>query len=230
MTQDGAIVYVVDNDAAYRQSIEYLVRTVNLEVRSFASATEFIENYDSSAVGCVIVDIRMPIISGLELQDRLRRIDPQIPVIILTAYADVSLAVRAMKNGAIDFLEKPVGDQMLLDTIHHAIQQDQARRRFTADTERTTELFQRLTSREMEVLELVVEGLSSKEIANQLDVSFKTVEAHRSKIMKKTEANSLPHLIRMRLQLQRIPLRNGAVSANPAALHSLQDIIQGSAR
>lgn len=213
MVGNGAMVHVVDDDAAFRQSIEYLVNTVNLAVRSYASASEFIEKYDPDSIGCVIVDVRMPIISGLELQERIRRIDPQIPVIILTAYADVSLAVRAMKNGAIDFLEKPVGDQMLLDTIHHAIQHDERRRKSSANMQRTTERFQRLTSREMEVLELVVEGLSSKEIADQLDVSFKTVEAHRSKIMKKTEATSLPHLIRMRLQLQRDFPVNGVLSS-----------------
>lgn len=202
MIHDDAVVHVVDDDAAFRESVEFLVKTVSLEVKSYSSASEFIEQFDAKASGCIIVDVRMPIISGLELQDRIRRIDPETPVIFLTAYADVALAVRAMKSGAFDFLEKPVGDQVLLDAIHLAIQQDQTRRQSTADSHDIIERFRRLTSREMEVLELVVEGLSSKEIATQLHVSFKTVEAHRSKIMKKTEATSLPHLVRMRIQLQ----------------------------
>ncbi len=204
MLGGNPIVHAVDDDPAFLQSVEFLVKSVSLGIETYSSATEFLERFNTDGVGCVIIDVRMPIVSGLELQDRIRRIDPEFPIIILTAYADVSLAVRAMKSGAFDFLEKPVSDQILLDTVHHAIQTDDKRRRDNADAQRTIERFQRLTSREMEVLELVVEGLSSKEIAEQLTVSFKTVEAHRSKIMKKTEAASLPHLIRMRLQLQRI--------------------------
>lgn len=197
------VVHVVDDDAEMRQSIECLAKTVGLAVKTHSSASDFIATLNVERVGCVVTDVRMPTISGIQLQERINRVAPMIPVIFLTAYADVNLAVRAMKNGAFEFLEKPVGGQVLLDTIHHAIQEHDKRQRSTADTHHVMQCFDQLTSREMEVLELVVEGLSSKEIGGQLGVSFKTIEAHRSKIMKKTEADSLPHLIRMRVQLQR---------------------------
>lgn len=196
------IVHVVDDDAAFCQIMEYLVETVGLVVKTHSSAVEFIETCDIETVGCVIADVRMPTISGLELQERIRRIAPDIPVIILTAYSDVAIAVRAMKNGAFDFFEKPVGGQVLLDAIHSAIQEHDNRRKSNANNRRTMQCFEQLTSRETQVLDLVVEGMSSKGIGGELGVSFKTVEAHRSKIMKKTAANSLPHLIRMWMQLQ----------------------------
>lgn len=210
MSNDDAVVHVVDDDPAIRESIKYLVETVHLTVRTFGSAQEFLDSFDRATFGCVIADVRMPNLSGLDLQDRLLEERITIPVIVLTAYADVAMAVRAMKGGAVDFIEKPVSDQRLLDVVHHAIETDRKLRQSISVSQEVAARFQRLTAREQEVLVQVVEGLSSKEIADQLGVSFKTVEAHRSKIMKKTEAKSLPHLIRMNLGLNPSALRSQA--------------------
>ncbi len=195
-------VHVVDSDAASRQSISDLVSTVGLSVKTHSSAVSFMETCDFATVGCVITEVRMPKLSGLELQKRIKRVAAEIPVIILTAYANVELTVRAFKNGAVDFLEKPIGEQVLLDAVNNAIKKCNSRRKSSADTRRKLQCFEQLTSRETQVLDLVVEGMSSKKIGAKLGVSFKTVEAHRSKIMKKTSASSLPHLIRMWIQVK----------------------------
>jgi FixJ family two-component response regulator len=142
----------------------------------------------------------MPGMSGLDLQERLRERGSEIPIIILTGYGDVTTAVRAMKAGASDFLEKPVGDQVLVEQIQRAIARDAACRAGRGEQELLGEKMRRLTRREQEVMALVIEGYSSRQIAGQLGVSFKTVEAHRAKVMRKMQAKSVPHLIRMSLR------------------------------
>lgn len=190
-------VFVVDDDRAMRKSLRWLIESVDLRVETFESAREFLDQYQLHRPGCVVLDVRMPGMSGLELQDHLREHEINIPIIIITGYGDVPMAVRAMKGGALDFIEKPVCDQVLLEHIHDAIEIDQKRRRIRAGNQEIAERLQTLTKREAEVMELVVEGLSSKETAAQLGVSFKTIEAHRAKIMKKMGAKSVPHLIHM---------------------------------
>lgn len=196
---DDPTVFVVDDDRAMRKSLRWLLESVELKVETFESAREFLEKYETHRPGCVVLDVRMPGMSGLELQDYLRSEGIHIPIIIITAYGDVPMAVRAMKAGAMDFIEKPVCDQVLLEHIHEALEVDQKRRQVRTNSREVTERLQSLTRREYEVMELVVQGLSSKEIAKKLDVSYKTVEAHRAKIMKKMDAKSVPHLIHMNL-------------------------------
>jgi FixJ family two-component response regulator len=196
---DEPTVFVVDDDGAMRKSMRWLLESVELHVETFESAREFLDKYESHRPGCVVLDVRMPGMSGLELQDHLRSEGIDIPIIIITAYGDVPMAVRAMKAGALDFIEKPVCDQVLLDHIHDALEVDQKRRQVRTNSREVTERLASLTRREAQVMHYVVQGLSSKEIAKKLDVSFKTIEAHRAKIMKKMDAKSVPHLIHMNL-------------------------------
>ena len=190
-------VFVVDDDPAICNSLRFLIETVGLDVETYGSAREFLERYAPNRPGCLVLDVRMPGMSGLELQTKLRELEIEIPVIILTAFGDVPMAVRAMKNGAADFAQKPVSDQALLERIQQAIAKDAARREEQAEQQMVAARVDRLTRREHEVMELVVEGLSSKEIGERLNVSYKTIEAHRAKIMKKMRAESVPHLVRM---------------------------------
>lgn len=207
-----ATVFVVDDDPSVRKSLRWLMESVGLKVQTFASAQEFLSAHDPDRPGCVVLDVRMPGMSGLELQERLRDRSSRLPIIVMTAYGDVPMAVRAMKSGAIHFFEKPVSDQVLLEHIQRALAAD-IRRRQDESQLRDVELrYAKLTRREAEVLDMVVEGLSSKEIGGRLGVSFKTIEAHRAKIMRKMEANSVPHLIRMYLTL---PAANAASNGAP---------------
>jgi len=182
-----------------RKSLRWLIESVNLRVETFESAQEFLEQFDNGRPGCLVLDVRMPGMSGLDLQDHLRAEGVDMPIIIITAYGDVPMAVRAIKAGALDFIEKPVCDQVLLDHIHDAIELDQKKRQTRAENQEVAERLETLTKREAQVMNFVVAGMSSKEIAGELGVSFKTIEAHRAKIMKKMEAKSVPHLIHMNL-------------------------------
>ncbi len=202
-TESEPTVFVVDDEDEIRESLRWLIESVGLRVQTFSSAQSFLDGYVPSSPGCLVLDVRMPGMSGLDLQEELVNRGIEIPVIIVTAYGDVQTAVRAMKAGAVDFVEKPVGEQGLLDQIQKAVADDLKNYQTRADQLVVKERYERLTPRESEVMTLVVDGLSSKEIAAQLDVSFKTVEAHRAKIMKKMEARSVPHLIRMSLGLSK---------------------------
>ncbi|MBM83279.1 MAG: DNA-binding response regulator [Planctomycetaceae bacterium] len=192
-------VFIVDDDPTFRKSLHFLIESVGVNAVTFESANQFFDDYDPQIPGCVVLDVRMPGMSGLELQEQLRERNLNIPVIVITAFGDVPMAVRAMKAGALDFFEKPFSDQTLLDQVQKAINDDVEQHRHHVEKQHFAQRAEQLTRRELEVMELVVEGMSSKEIANELDVSFKTVEAHRAKIMKKMEARSVPHLIRMNL-------------------------------
>lgn len=204
-----ATVFVVDDDPAIRKSLRWLIESVGLKVQTHELASEFLERYSPDSPGCLVLDVRIPGMSGLELQEKLRERGYDIPVIIVSGYGDVPMAVRAMKAGAIDFLEKPVSDQVLLDYIQKGITRDIKNKQSRLQNKELIERKESLTRREREVMGYVVAGLSSREIAENLSVSFKTVEAHRAKIMKKMQVKSVPKLIQMDLQIQ------GNTSAEP---------------
>jgi FixJ family two-component response regulator len=189
-------VYIVDDDDGVRKSLCRLVETLGVPVKTFDCAASFLDAYHGACPGCLVVDVSMPGMSGLDLQRELRAQGNEIPVIVLTGYGSVPAVVEALKQGATEFLEKPVDNQFLLETIQRSLAL--AARRCAEHREHALvrKRMERLTSREHEVLGLVVEGLSSKEIGVRLSVSFKTVEAHRAKIMSKMEAESIAQLVR----------------------------------
>jgi len=193
----SATVFIVDDDPAVRDAIRWLMEQVKLRVQVFASADEFLANYVPGTRGCLILDIRMPGMSGLELQERLKAAGGVIPVIIITGHGDVSIAVRAMKAGAVEFLQKPFHDQVLLDTVQSALSAygtiwDQEERRQGYNRNLSA-----LTRREREVLNLLRTGKANKVVASILKISVRTVEGHRATIMRKTGAKSLGELIDM---------------------------------
>ena len=190
-------VFVVDDDREVRESIRWLIESVDLAVETFGSGQEFLDAYDPDKPGCVVLDVRMPQSSGLELQKKLLARGLDIPVIIVSAYGSVPVAVEAMKAGAVDFIEKPFSDQALLDRIHQAIAKDQEVRRRKAKRAEVAARVEVLTAREREVMDLVVVGKATKQIAIDLRISPKTVEAHRARIMQKMAADSLAELVQM---------------------------------
>ena len=192
-------VFVVDDDQAMRNSLKWLIESVGVQVESFASADEFLAEYQPGCSGCLVLDVRMPGMSGLDLQEYLAEHNIQIPVVIITGHGDVPMAVRAMKSGAIDFIEKPFNDEVLLDAIRRAIAHEEQQRSHYSENLRVQERLAHLTPREREVMEMVTDGRSNKEIANSLGVSAKTIEAHRARVMEKMQAGSLAELVRMAL-------------------------------
>lgn len=192
-------VYVVDDDPAMRSSLRWLIESVGLAVCTCASAREFLASYRDVGPGCLVLDVRMPGMSGLDLQVELTRQRIEIPILIITGYAEVPLAVRAMKAGAFDFIEKPFSDQTLLDRIRAAVALDEITRRRRAAREQVQARMRLLTQRERDVMERVISGKSNKVIAGDLELSMKTVEVHRSHVMDKLEATSLADLIRLAL-------------------------------
>ena len=198
-------VFIVDDDQAVARSLRWLIETVRLGVETFASAQAFLDEYDLSKPGCLVLDVRMPGISGLELQERLAARRINVPIIFITGHGDVQMAVRALQAGAFDFVEKPFNDQDLLDRIQKAIAFDAERRGKEAQRAQLQALFASLTPREREVLDLVVEGMSNKAIANTLGLSAKTVEVHRAKVMEKMHARSISDLVKMAMQETALP-------------------------
>ncbi|HSP95945.1 MAG TPA: response regulator transcription factor [Candidatus Dormibacteraeota bacterium] len=192
-------VYVVDDDPAMRSSLRWLIESVGLAVCTCSSAREFLATYRDAGPGCLVLDVRMPGMSGLDLQSELTRQRIEIPVLIITGYAEVPLAVRAMKAGAFDFIEKPFSDQTLLDRIRAAVTLDEISRRRRSAREQVRARMRLLTHRERDVMERVISGKSNKVIAGELNLSMKTVEVHRSHVMEKLEATSLADLIRLAL-------------------------------
>jgi FixJ family two-component response regulator len=190
-------VFVVDDDQAMRNSLKWLIESVSMEVETFDSADAFINSYYPGRSGCLLLDVRMPGMSGLELQEYLRVNQIAIPVIIITGHGDVPMAVRAMKSGAVDFIEKPFNDELLLESIRHALALDVKQRDMQKQRAEIATRLARLTPREHEVMVMVTNGKANKEIAGVLGVSAKTVEAHRARAMEKMEANSLAELVRM---------------------------------
>jgi two-component system, LuxR family, response regulator FixJ len=190
-------VFVVDDDQAMRNSLKWLIESVSMQVETFESANAFIQSYYPGRSGCLLLDVRMPGMSGLELQEYLLVNQIAIPVIIITGHGDVPMAVRAMKAGAVDFIEKPFNDELLLESIRQAMALDARQRDMQAQRAEIATRLARLTPREHEVMVMVTNGQANKEIANTLGVSSKTVEAHRARVMEKMEADSLAELVRM---------------------------------
>jgi two-component system response regulator FixJ len=190
-------VFIVDDDQAVARSLRWLIESVRLKVETFASAQAFLDGYDAAKPGCLVLDVRMPGMSGIELQERLTAQRIRVPIIFITGHGDVQMAVRAVQAGAFDFIEKPFNDQDLLDRMQRAISFDSERRERDTQRAQLGALFTSLTPREREVMDLVVEGMSNKAVANTLGLSAKTVEVHRAKVMEKMNARSVSDLVRM---------------------------------
>ena len=190
-------VFIVDDDQAVARSLRWLIESVQLKVETFASAQAFLDGYAAAKPGCLVLDVRMPGMSGIELQERLTVQRIRVPIIFITGHGDVQLAVRAVQAGAFDFIEKPFNDQDLLDRIQRAISFDSEQRARDSQRSRLSALFASLTTREREVMDLVVEGMSNKAVANTLGLSAKTVEVHRAKVMEKMNARSVSDLVKM---------------------------------
>lgn len=197
MKQPDSIVYVVDDDSSVREAIKSLIMSVGLRVETFGTAQEFLKSTRLDAPGCVVLDVRLPGLSGLDLQRELAAHGINLPVIFITGHGDIPMSVRAMKAGALEFLTKPFRDQDLLDAIQQALERDRSARQQRSETAELRERFDSLTAREREVMGLVVSGLLNKQIAGELGTSEVTIKIHRSQVMKKMDAGSLAELVRM---------------------------------
>lgn len=192
-------VYVVDDDQAIRHAMELLMRSVGLDYEIFHSGDDFLSSYSKDRAGCLVLDIRMPGLGGLELQEKLNEMGSTLPVIFITGHGDVPMAVEAMQKGAVDFIQKPFRDQELLDRIGEALKTDQELRSAREEKADVQNRIDKLTNRERQVLDLVVTGKPNKVIAYELGVSQRTVEIHRARVMEKMEAKSLADLVRMHM-------------------------------
>jgi len=201
---DEPIVFVIDDDDSIRRSVERLLRLVDLDVETFASAQDFLRQPMPDRPVCLVLDLRLPGPSGLDLQESLIRSGHDVPIIFISGHADVPSSVRAIKAGAVDFLQKPFSDQALLDIIHGALRRDREARRDRSEIADIQQRFGSLTPRERDVLRLVIQGRHNKQIASELGISVTTVKCHRSRAMVKTKAASVAKLIR---QANRLGLR-----------------------
>jgi two-component system response regulator FixJ len=190
-------VVVVDDDPSVRESLRVLMKSVGLPMVGYATAQDFLERQELDKVGCLVLDVRMPGMSGLDLQDRLRQRGVDVPTIVISGHADVPMTVRAIKAGAMDFLEKPFNQQFLLDRIQQAMEENSRRRTLRSQRAEFASRLELLTPREREVLDLLVDGKSNKEIALELDISRKTLDIHRAKVLHKMQADSVVQLVRM---------------------------------
>jgi FixJ family two-component response regulator len=201
MAEPSPTVFIVDDDEPVRDAIGLLLDTVGIPHQSFGSAQAFLSAYDHGRTGCLVLDIRMPGMSGLELQDQLLADEAPVPIIFITGHGDIPMAVEAMRKGAVDFIRKPFRDQELLDRIQEALSTAAENRRTSADLEEIRDRVGSLTPREYEVFERVAEGQANKVVAIDLSISERTVEIHRSQVMQKTKARSLADLVRMKILL-----------------------------
>jgi len=201
MTLPEPTVYIVDDDDAVRDSLAWLLSSVKMPVRAFASAEEFLEALDPTPTGCVLIDVRMPGTSGLQLQEILKDRAANLSVIIVTGHADVPMAIRAMKAGAVDFVEKPFNDQQVLELISKAMEKNTRAVRNIAHNDEIRGRYDTLTPREVEVFRGLIAGLPNKSIAADLGLSQKTIEIHRAKVMKKMQAKSFAELVAMATNL-----------------------------
>ena len=195
MSDDAALIYLVDDDEAVRDALGMLFKSIGLKFAAYASALEFLERYDPARHACLVADIRMPGLSGLELQQRLNEQRAEVPIIFITGHGDVPMAVSAMKSGAADFIQKPFRDQDLIDRIHKALALDRERRVARAGDDEIRARIASLTPREAEVMRRVVRGQANKVIAMDLGVSQRTVELHRARVMRKLKMRSLAELV-----------------------------------
>jgi RNA polymerase sigma factor (sigma-70 family) len=194
------VVHVVDDDPNLLKSLRWLLESVSLQVATFESGQDFLTEFDPTQPGCILLDIRMPGMSGLEVIQVLRSRRVAMPVILFTGHGDVPLAVQSMKDGAYDFIEKPCDEQKLLNRINDAIEQDRLIRQETAERDEAVSKVAQLTPREREVMDLIVEGLANKQIAARLGISEKTIEVHRSRAKTKLKANSVAELVKIALR------------------------------
>src|ERR1700677_2318614 len=190
-------VFIIDDDRGMRQAVQDLVESVGLRAESFATSQEFLSRQPTSEPSCLVLDVRLPQMSGLDFQHQLTENGIQIPIIFITAHGDVPMSVRALKSGAVDFLTKPFRDQELLDAIQHALQRDRAAREQQTEVRDLDGRYRSLTNREREVFGFVVSGLLNKQIASEIGASEATVKIHRGNLMQKMQAGSLIELVRM---------------------------------
>jgi RNA polymerase sigma factor (sigma-70 family) len=202
MNEPAPVVFVVDDDPIVCTSMKRLIRTLGLEVQTFNSAQEFLRAKRPNAPGCLVLDVRLPDLSGLDLQQELAKARIDLPIIFVTGHADIPMSVRAMKAGAVEFLTKPFREQDLLEAIQHGIAQDRETRERRAAISELQQRLDSLTPREHEVFPLVVSGLPNKQIADQLGASEKTIKVHRGQLMRKMAAESLADLVRMSERLK----------------------------
>jgi len=195
MNEDQPTVFVVDDDPGVRKSVSFLLGTVGIAAETYLSGDEFLEAYDSTRSGCLVLDVRMPGMSGLDVQARLQALGSHLPIIFVTAHGDVPMAVDAVKAGAVDFIQKPFRDQELLDKIQEALEVDERARAARLDLQRILGRLETLTPREAEVLDLVVSGEPNKRIARAMGISQRTVEIHRARVMEKMEVRSVSMLV-----------------------------------
>jgi FixJ family two-component response regulator len=209
MSQATPIVFVVDDDISVRESLESLIRCAGWEPETFSSAQEFLAHPRALSPSCLILDVSLPDLNGLDLQKRIASDRMDMPIIFITGYGDVPMTVKAMKAGAIEFLTKPFNDEALLSAIRHAIERSRTALRREAEVGVLRDCYAALTSREREVLSLVVSGLSNKQVGGELGISEITVKAHRGKVMHKMQADSLPNLVKMAARLRLTPIHKG---------------------
>lgn len=198
MTEQNQTIYIIDDEQEVRQALQWLFESVQFKVEIFASADAFIKAYNGTQHGCLIIDVRLPGMSGLELLEHLQSQKNHIPVIMITGHGDIPMAVRAMKSGAVDFILKPFNDQCLLETVQKCIHQSTN----NSSIELINEHIATLSPRERQIIELIMNGKLNKEIAYELSISISTVEAHRASIMHKMHAKNLAQLIKLYLQAQ----------------------------
>ena len=197
MTEENAMVFIVEDDEAVRDSIELMMESVDQPAKTYADAQAFLDDYNSGMSGCIVMDVRMPGMNGMELHRRLNELGCNLPIIFVTGHGDIQMAVEAMQNGALDFVTKPYREQELLDTISRALDKDAAKRQFLIEKRVVQERLATLTARETEVMEMMVDGNANKVIGIDLGISERTVEIHRGRVMKKMKTHSLAELVKM---------------------------------
>jgi FixJ family two-component response regulator len=196
-TEQQLVVFVIDDDASMRDALSSLFRSVGLQVKTFASASEFLHNRPPDGPSCLVLDVRLPGLSGLDFQSELAAANIHIPIVFMTGHGDIPMTVRAMKAGAVEFLPKPFRDQDMLDAVQIGLEQDRSRRKSVRDTLKLKTSFDSLTPREREIMGFVTAGLMNKQIAGEIGVSEITVKVHRGNVMRKMGAKSLAELVRM---------------------------------